>query len=106
MLGRDSKTGAYKNSDSSSFRQGAPGVPQGGWWGPPQEELWGLVGAAGFALALSPKGSEQLGWRGHIWTLQGRGGGRKVPVGGLGEDIWAACGTHKAGDGKGETSCC
>lgn len=39
----------------------SPGPTRGGWWGPPQKEVWGLVRAGGFALALSPKGSEQLG---------------------------------------------
>lgn len=86
----------------------SPGPARGGRWGPPQEEVWGVVRAGGFALALSPKSSEQLGWGGHIWTLQRGGGRRKVPMAGLGEDIWALFGTrqHIAGDGKGETSCC
>lgn len=70
----------------------SPGPAPGGWWGPPQQQVWGLVGAGGFALPLSPKGSEQLEWGGHIWTLQGGGGRSKVPVGGLGGDIWAPCG--------------
>lgn len=95
MLGRGSKTGAYRNSGCIPSRQGDPRVPspaRGGWWGPPQQELWGLLGAA---LALSPQGTEQLGWGGHVWTLQGGGGRAKSPW----RDWERIFGLHIAADG-------